>query len=156
MGTQVDMGGDDVYVNNIYIGTAQPQNVGGPSQSLLTNSTNIAAANTTGFTATAAQVAGAAGDQYLLLTGTLGAGANLTLPTVATMAAVVPMIVGNSWTWTVTNASSAAFTWTIVTNTGWTTSGTLTVAQNTTRTFVIKVTGATTMTITSVQTATYS
>jgi hypothetical protein len=65
------------------------------------------------------------------------------------------MVIGNSWALTIIN-EAAGNTWTVVTATGWTTTGTLTIATGTSRTFVVRVTGATTMTITSVETATWS
>jgi len=101
-----------------------------------------AAANTTGFTATQQQVM-AAENTVLDLTGTLGAGAALTLPTVATLlASLTPQqeVVGSSIILRVINHSGAAFTWTVTTNTGWTLNGTMTVAQSTFRDFIITLT----------------
>ena len=101
-----------------------------------------AAANTTGFTATGAQIAEAS-TTVLDLTGTLGAGAALTLPTVAAMlASFTPnqAVVGSTIILRVVNHSSAAFAWTVTTNTGWTLAGTMTVAQSTFRDFQLMVT----------------
>ena len=154
MGIPVDMGGDDLYVNNVFIGDVGPNNVGGISQSLAVGASVTTSASTVSFTATAAQLSGSS-DVYFLLTGTTGGATNLTLPTVAVMSATIPMVIGNSWTLTIIN-EAAGNTWTVVTATGWTTTGTLTIATGTSRTFVVRVTGATTMTITSVETATWS
>lgn len=120
-----------------------------------------AAANTTGFTATQQQVMAAEGT-YLNLTGTLGAGAALTLPTVATLLATLTpqqAVVGSTIILRVINSSGAAFAWTVTTNTGWTLSGTMTIAQNTWRDFIVQLTnvGATpTATIQAVGTGTQS
>jgi hypothetical protein len=120
-----------------------------------------AAANTTGFTATQQQIFSAE-QCYLNLTGTLGAGAALTLPTVATMLATMTpqqAVVGSTVVLRVINSSGGAFSWTVTTNTGWTLSGTQTVAQNTWRDFIMQITavGATpAATVQSVGTGTQS
>jgi len=116
------------------------------------------AANTTGFTATATQIAGAA-QNVLILSGTLGAGAALTLPTVANLLAGLPTNVqanpvGTSWQLRVINNSGGAFAWTVTTNTGWTLAGTQTIAQSTWRDYIIQITGAAAATITSIGTGT--
>lgn len=102
-----------------------------------------AVSNTTAFTASAAQVM-AAQDTVLNLTGTLAAGQALTLPTVANLlAALTPAqaVVGSSVLLRVINSSGGAFAWTVTTNTGWTLGGTMTVAQNTWRDFIVTITG---------------
>ncbi|QTD88890.1 hypothetical protein [Burkholderia anthina] len=119
-----------------------------------------AATNTTGFTLAAAQIAGAA-QNFLNLTGTLAAAANAQLPTVAALLAQLPTVVQNapiglSFQLRVINSSSGAFAWTLTTNTGWTLSGTQSIAQNTWRDFIITITSATTATIQSVGTGTQS
>lgn len=119
-----------------------------------------AAANTTGFTLTPQQVAGAA-QNFLNLTGTLGAAANAQLPTVASLIAALPQVVqgspvGISFQLRVINSSGAAFAWTLTTNTGWTLAGTMSMAQNTWRDFIVTITSATTATIQSVGTGTQS
>lgn len=120
-----------------------------------------AAANTTGFTATPAQIM-AAQDTVLELTGTIGAGAALTLPTVATLiAALTPAqaVVGSSIVFRLGRGANGAFNWTVTTNTGWTLNGTMTVAQSTFRDFVMTITavGATpTATLQSIGTGTWS
>lgn len=100
------------------------------------------AANTTGFTATQQQIM-AAEQTYLNLTGTLGAGAALTLPTVATvLATLTPQQaqVGSTIVLRILNASGAAFAWTVTTNTGWTLNGHVAIAQNTWVDYVIQLT----------------
>jgi hypothetical protein len=120
-----------------------------------------AATNTTGFTATQQQIM-AAEQTYLNLTGTLGAGAALTLPTVAAMIATLTPTqaqVGSTIVLRVINSSGGAFAWTVTTNTGWTLSGTQTIAQNTWRDFIVQLTnvGTTpTATVQSVGTGTQS
>ena len=113
------------------------------------------ATNTTGFTATQQQIM--AGEQsYLNLTGTLGAGAALTLPTVATLLSTLTpqqAVVGSTIVLRILNNSSAAFAWTVTTNTGWTLAGHVAIAQFTWVDYVIQITavGATpTATMTSV------
>jgi hypothetical protein len=116
------------------------------------------ATNTTAFTATANQVSGAQ-ENFLFLSGTLGAGQALTLPTVANLLAALPANVqanpvGTSFTLRVIQAQSGAFAWTVTTNTGWTLNGTMTVNQNTFRDFIVTITGAATATLQSVGTGT--
>jgi hypothetical protein len=95
------------------------------------------AANTTGFTATGAQIGGAE-EVYLDLTGALGAGANIQLPTVAALVAAIPNAqVGTAYYLRIMNHSSGAFAWTVTTNTGWTLNGTMTIAQNFYREFMV-------------------
>ena len=102
-----------------------------------------AATNTTGFTATQSQIMGAE-QTYLNLSGTLGAGAALTLPTVASMIATLTpqqAVVGSSVVLRVINSSSAAFAWTVTTNTGWTLSGTSqAIAQNVWQDYIVTLT----------------
>jgi len=102
-----------------------------------------AATNTSGFTATQGQIMGAE-STVLNLTGTLGAGAALTLPTAAVMlATMTPQqgVVGSTTLLRVINSSGGAFAWTVTTASGWTLSGTMTVAQNTWRDFIVTITG---------------
>lgn len=105
------------------------------------------AANTTAFTLTGAQIAGGTATVDLTLTGTLGSGQALTLPTVAaTLAALQTVAVGTSIRLRIINLSSGAFAWTVTTNAGsgtWTLTGTMTIAQNTAREFVLTVTSVT-------------
>lgn len=117
-----------------------------------------AASNTTAFTASGAQISGAA-QCFFNLTGTLGAGAALTLPTVANLIAALPSAVqsspvGITWQLRILNTSSGAFAWTVTTNTGWTLNGSMVVAQNTFVDFVLTITSATTATLQRVGTGT--
>lgn len=114
-----------------------------------------AAANTTAFTASGTQISGAA-QVYLNLTGTLGAGAALTLPTVAALIAALPAAVqsaptGLSWQLRVINSSGGAFAWTVTTNTGWTLGGTSqAIAQSTFQDYVLTITSPTTASLQAV------
>lgn len=120
-----------------------------------------AAANTTGFTATQQQIMSAQ-DTVLELTGTIGAGQALTLPTVATLIATLTpaqAVVGSTTVLRIGRGANGAFNWTVTTNTGWTLNGTQTIAQSTFRDFIITLTnvGATpTATLTQVGTGTWS
>lgn len=123
----------------------------------LPSETVITLNNTTSFTLTGAQLSGGLASISILLTGTLGGAANITLPTVANLVAALAYAhSGLSFGVRIINASAGAFAWTVVTNTGWTTSGTLTINQNTWRDFIVNLTSLTTATITSVGTGTYS
>jgi hypothetical protein len=116
--------------------------------------TNTATASTT---LTAANLAGATVEVDLGLTGTLAGAANATLPTVAALVAAVPnAIAGQTYKLRIINASSGAFTWTVLTNTGWTLTGTMTIAQNTWRDFIVTFTSLSAATLQSVGTGTYS
>lgn len=90
------------------------------------------------------------------MTGTLAAGANLTLPTVVDLDAIQNAQVGDSYILRIINSSSGAFSWTVTTNTGWTLNGTMTVAQNTWREFFVNFTSTTTASLTTIGTGTYS
>jgi hypothetical protein len=108
-----------------------------------------AATNTTSFTATAAQISGSISTQVLNLTGTLAGPQNLTLPTAASVISylatqgIVPQV-GDSYELNIINSSGGAFAWTVLTNTGWTLSGTMTIAQSTQRRFAVTFTNVTT------------
>ena len=89
------------------------------------------------FTATAAQISGGSAFVELDLTGNPAAGAALTLPTVASLIAALPNpIAGDSYVLRVKNSANSG-TWTVTTNTGWTLTGTMTVATGTWRDFVL-------------------
>jgi hypothetical protein len=113
---------------------------------------------TSSATLAAANIYGSYDSVYLNLSGTLGGAANATLPTVAALAALFPngVTAGQGYMLTIINSSSANYAWTVLTATGWTLTGTMTVAQNTTRTFIINFTSASAATLTSVGTGTYS
>lgn len=120
-------------------------------------STNTA---TSGTTLTAANITGGFGfqDITLGLTGTLGGAANAQLPTVANLTTgIINPYVGQSYRLRIINSSSANFTWTVTTNTGWTLTGTMTIPQNTWRDFYVTITGTgTTATLQSIGTGTNS
>ncbi len=102
-------------------------------------------------TLTAASITGAEVFVCLNMTGAVGAGANATLPLVsALILALHSPIVGSSYTLRIINNGSASTVWTIVTNTGWgTLQGTMTIALNTYREFVVTLTSTTTATLQS-------
>ena len=107
---------------------------------------------------TAGNITGGWNTVTLAMTGTLGAAATGTFPTVtATVAAISPAIVaGKSYRLRVINSSSANFAWTITGGTGWTLAGTRTVAQNTWRDFLITFTSLTAASLQSIGTGTNS
>jgi hypothetical protein len=124
-------------------------------------STKSAAFNTNAATAsttlTGANITGGTATVDLALTGALAGAANAQLPTVAQMiAAMHSPVVGTSYRLRITNQSSGAFAWTVTTNTGWTVTGTVTIAQNTWREFVVTLNSLTTATIQNVATGTFS
>jgi hypothetical protein len=120
-----------------------------------------AASNTTGFTATQSQIMGAEAT-VLELTGTIGSGQALTLPTVATLLATLTpqqAVVGSTVVLRIGRGNNGAFNWTVTTNTGWTLNGTQTIAASTFRDFIIQITaiGASpTATCTQIGTGTWS
>jgi hypothetical protein len=101
-----------------------------------------AATNTTGFTASAAQIAGGGLETDLDLTGTLGAGAALTTPTAAAVIAARPTAkIGDTWKLRVLNDSGGAFAWTLTAGSGFSLAGTAqTVAQTTYRDWLCTIT----------------
>jgi hypothetical protein len=97
--------------------------------------------STSGTTLTGANLTGGLLEVTLNMTGTLGGAANAQLPTVANLVAAIPnAIAGQSYKLRIINSSSGAFAWTVTTNTGWTLSGTMTIAQNTWRDFYVTLT----------------
>lgn len=117
-------------------------------------------ANTSTSAATLTTASMVAGDPAIIaMTGTLGAGAVLTLPTVALLAAAAPGGLGQGATWVmrIINKSSGAFSWTLTTAAGWTLTGTMTIAQNTWREFLVTIAaGGTAGTIQEIGTGTDS
>jgi hypothetical protein len=114
---------------------------------------------TSGTTLTGANIAAAASMIDLQMTGTLGAAANAQLPTVAALVTALKtdaLGVGISYRLRIANASSAAFTWTITTNTGWTLNGTMSIPQNTWREFIVTLNSLIAATLQSVVTGTWS
>jgi len=121
----------------------------------LLDSPQMAAYNTntatSGATLTAANVTGGEATVDLALTGTLGAGANAQLPTVANLLqSMYAPAVGSTYRLRILNRSSANFAWTVTTNTGWTLTGTMSIAQNTWRDFIVTVTSLTAATLQAV------
>jgi hypothetical protein len=128
-----------------------------PGMGFTTNEVYNTNTATSGTTLTGANISGAINGVTLAMTGTLGGGANAQLPTVANLLAAIPNpVTGYSYRFTLINLSSANFAWTITTNTTWTLNGTMSVAQNTWRDFILTITGATTGTLQSVRTGTIS
>lgn len=107
-------------------------------------------AHTVGFTAAAGQLAPAE-LVVLNLTGALAAGAALTLPTAASVVALLPDAkIGQTWLIRFINNSSAAFTWTITSSASMVVTGTAIVAQNTWREFLVTLTSLTAATLQNV------
>lgn len=108
----------------------------------------VAATNTSAFTATATQIFNA-NDNTLKLTGTLGAGAAITMPTAAALLATMSApYVNFSFNLRIINQQSGAFAWTVTTSTGNTLLGTQTIAQNTFRDYYVTITNVTTAAVT--------
>jgi hypothetical protein len=122
--------------------------------------TNTSVANTTltvGNVAPLANVAGGGSFVVLNLTGTLTGAATATLPSVAqVVGAVAANSVGLTYQLRIINSSSGAYAWTIAAGAGWTLSGTMTIAQNTWREFIVTLTSASAGVVQSVGTGTYS
>jgi hypothetical protein len=98
-------------------------------------------AATSGTTLTGANLTGGINEVILNLTGTLGGDANAQLPTVGNLVTAFPnAVAGESYKLRIINSSSANHVWTITTNTGWTLNGTMTLAQNTWRDFIVTLT----------------
>lgn len=82
------------------------------------------------------------------MTGSLSATGTLTLPSVAALQAAIPAPTSTtSWLWRILNHSASANSWTLGATTGYTLSGTLTVAQSTFRDFAVKFTSNSAVTI---------
>lgn len=109
--------------------------------------------NGTNQTLTVAMVSGGVVTTHVT---TGGATPSLTLPLASDLiAALGPnFVVGDAYELRIINTNSG--TATIVTNTGWTTTGTLTLATNTTRDFIVTKTSPTTLSLVSVGTGTTS
>lgn len=106
----------------------------------------------TSQTMTVAMVTGGA---ITFHTTTGGATPSLTLPLAAGVIAALPGLqIGESFMLRIINANSGVAT--VVTNTGWTTSGTLTIANGTWRDFIVAKTSPTTLTLTNAGTGTNS
>ena len=120
--------------------------------------------STSSATLTAANMTGVYGAVILPMSGTLTAAANATLIDVPTLVANYPgakVTVGQSFLFVLVNESAGAFSWTVLTNTGWTLNPgvggvSYVVPQNTYTTFVVQFTSQTTATITPVATGFYT
>jgi len=107
-------------------------------------------------TLTGANISGA-DDVFVNMTAVLAGAGTLNLPTVANLlAALTTMQVGETFILRIINSSSGAFAWTVTTATGWTLAGTMTIAQNTWREFLVTRTGTATATLQSLGTGTFS
>jgi hypothetical protein len=116
--------------------------------------TNSAASGTT---LTAANISGGVASVDLAMTGAVGAGANAQLPTVASLVnGLHAPTIGTSYRLRIINEGNSSTVWTVTTNTGWTLTGTMTIAQNTWREFVVTLTSLTTATIQNCATGTFS
>ncbi|CAB4122737.1 hypothetical protein UFOVP28_37 [uncultured Caudovirales phage] len=116
-----------------------------------TASAPLTAANITGGTSVATVEA------TLFLSGTLLANANATLPTVAQLLAQLGgEPAGFSYKLRIVNSGAGAFSWTVLSASGWTLSGTMSIAQNTWRDFYVNFTSTSAATLTSIGTGTYS
>lgn len=121
----------------------------------LPNDKYTAQTDTTNATVATANMV--ARNAILNMTGTLGSGQTLTLPTVAQLVALIPeWVVGMSIRFRVINSGGGAFAWTLTTAATWTMTGTMTVAQNTWRDFLVTFQSATTGTVQQVGTGTNS
>jgi len=108
---------------------------------------------------TAVQISGAVANVDTQVAGgtAITAGRNLQLPLGTALAAALHApTVGTSYRLRICNAQGGAFAFTVVTNTGWTLTGTMTIAQNTWREFVVTMTAVGVFSIKSVATGTYS
>jgi hypothetical protein len=93
---------------------------------------------------TGADISGAAIEVDLGLTGAITTAQNAQVPTLASLLTVLPSeLPGQTWKLRVINVggtSSGAFT--VTTNTGWTLTGTMSIAINTWRDFIVKLSGS--------------
>jgi len=134
-------------------GTLQIKNL----PSFTTNFAYNTNTSTGGTTLTGANIAGGQLDVTLAMTGTMSGDSNAQLPTVANLVSAIPNAVANQlYKLRVVNESSANHVWTITTNTGWTLTGTMTIAQNTWRDFLLTLTTLSAGTLQSLGTGTYS
>lgn len=122
------------------------------SQTNAAYNTNTAVASTV---LTAANITGGYNEVTLNMTGTLTGAANEQLPTVAALVAAIPnAVAGQSYKLRIINSSSGNFAWTVTTNTGWTLSGNMAIAQNTWRDFYVTLTSLTAATLQQIGTGT--
>lgn len=116
----------------------------------------VAVATNTPATLTGAQMAGA--DVVVVrMTATLAGAGTLNTDTAANIYAAIPNpIIGGSYILRIINTSSGNFAWTLTGGTGVTITGTATIAQNTTRDFVVTITSATAVAIQTIGVGTFS
>lgn len=96
-------------------------------------------------------------DVTLAMTGALTGAATATLPSVPSMfGSIANPFIGQSWRFRFINESSNNQVWTIGAPAGWSTGGTLTMAQNTWRDFYVSLTAAASVGLQSIGTGTYS
>ncbi len=118
------------------------------AETILTNDVYNTNTATSATTLTAANISGGNVEVTLNMTGTLAGAANATLPTVASLVAAIPgASVGQSYKLRIINSGAGAFAWTVVTNTGWTLAGTMTVANLAYRDFYVTLTSLTAATL---------
>jgi hypothetical protein len=156
------VGNEELYVvppqANGLPGVLQKRTTAAEIGALVPPSQFASATNTTGFTATGAQVAGAA-FCVLRLTGTLGAGAALTLPLPVDIVAAIPnAVAGQTYMLRIINESSANFAWTVTANGGSTLGGggVATIAQNTWRDYQVTLTSLTAVVFNNIGTGSWS
>lgn len=120
--------------------TAKGTGVVANTQSLPYFATTVTTEATAGnVTYTAAQLKGG-----LILRNTSGAGRNDIFPTAANIVAALPdAFVGQTFEVTIRNTAAAAETITMTTAAGLTLSGTMTIAQNNQRSFLVRLTNVT-------------
>jgi hypothetical protein len=109
---------------------------GGPQQAY------NAVATAASFTFTGAQITGGSVEVTVDLTGAIGAGSNAQLPTVAQLVAAMTAAginpqAGLTYELDIINRNGGANAWTITTNTGWTLTGTMTIASGNFRKFYV-------------------
>lgn len=108
------------------------------------------------LTLTAANITGGAASVDLALTGAQSGGVNAQLPLVADMVAAMSVAkIGGSFRLRVINEGSGQII-TVTTNTGWTLTGTMTIANNTWREFIVTLTSLTAATLQNVAVGTFS
>lgn len=130
-----------------YSTTLASTTTGGADSSALTitgKSTNSTTSTTPTYTAV--NISGGR-RQFLFLTGAAGGGVTGTLPLVTDLVAAIPNAYpGLSYELRIINTTGQTVT--VTTNTGWTLTGTMTIANNTTRDFEVALTSLTAATLT--------
>lgn len=144
---------------------AQPESVSVSYNQFFANSVALGTADTTGTTATltSAMICANNAQKVIFVSSGSSTASTLTLPTVANLLDAYPHLYavdadgdGVAFPYVLRFVNSNSQTATIATNTGWTSSGTLTAATTTWREFLVKFSSATAATITSIGTGTNS